>query len=307
MKHIQKYILFSLLLLIVVGCKHNKAFGDRPISDCPQSQVSENRNSDFMELYYGMERDVKGYTFRDSVLDNTCGLIGYNYSDTIFQNIDNYKARLSLGIYLDKEYPNKIIQSRIEEAIDTTLCNDFGYFDDLLLKDLKNKTHPSDSIGVLFKFWDKTFNRIVASLSNEHPSSEYGVTLEARVCVLAHKIYEDSVWVTYIIESTVDYHGSCGCTSVAEYISYNKSNGSILTIQDIKGQYQDIDFAKLLWLEYEKAAAERDTTPNLYFSSKSLLDKADGVAYTNCGLLLYFKPYNIGCGAEGQYNLLIQL
>lgn len=262
---------------------------------------------DYMDLYYGMESNEHGYTFKDSILDNTDGLLGYNYSDTIFYNEDCFKSRLSLGLYMDAEYPNKIIQSHIEKRVDSLLCRDLGYFDESLSTMLKQKDYPCDNITELFKYWERTFEMLVKSYPNDQPTYKYEKTLEARVCVVAHKIYENSEWVTYIIESTVDYHGSCGCTSAAEYISYNNSNGSILTIQDIMEQNQDVDFAKLLWREYEKAATERDTTPNLYFSSKSLLDNADGVAYTKCGVLFYFKPYNLGGGAEGQYNLLIQL
>lgn len=313
MQHSIRHLIFVLLGVILmnsIGCKQNTTSYNCSESDSTayiSKYELDNSRSDFLDLFYGMERCDNHYTFKDSILDNTCGLLGYNFSDTIFYNIDNIKSRLSLGLYMDTGYPNKMIQSRIEKAVDTTLCNQLGYFDDTIRMYLFNKTYPSDSIDSLFEFWEKVFNHITATLSNDRPSSEYGVTLEARVCALAHKIYEDSVWVTYIVESTVDYHGSCGCNSNAEYLSYNKKDGTILTVQDIVKRYPDADFKDLLWSEYKQLALAKNTTPNDYFCSKSLMDCADGVAYTNNGLLFYFRPYHIGGGAEGQYNLLIQL
>lgn len=305
-------IFFSLILINIIGCKLNSSSDYKAESNSAANIMfksdCENSHSDFMDLYYGMESDSDGYTFKDSILDNTSGLSKCNFSDTIYYTGDSLKARLSLGLYMDEKYPNKIVRTRVEEAVDTTLCNGLGYFDETIIRaHLKNKVYPSDSIGTIFEFWKKAFNQITASLSNDRPSSEYEVTLEARVCALSHKIYEDSVWVTYIVESTVDYHGSCGCNSHAEYISYNKNDGTILTVQDIAKRYPDADFKDLLWSEYKQLALAKNTTPNDYLCSKSLMDCADGVAYTNNGLLFYFRPYHIGGGAEGQYNIFIRL
>lgn len=293
-----------------IGCKQNTTVYNSSESDSTayiSKDELDNSRSDFLDLFYGMERCDNHYTFKDSILDTTCGLLGCNFSDTIYYNGDSLKARVSLGLYMDEVYPNKIVQSRIEEAIDTTMCEMLGYFDDTLRSRLNNKNYPSDSINLSFEFWKNTFTQLTSTRSNDYPSSEYKTTLEAKVCVLSHKIYEDSIWATYIVESTADYHGSCGCNSAAEYISYNKNEGTILTVQDIAKRYPDADFAKLLWREYAQLALKRNSAPNQYFYLHSLIDYAYGTAYTIYGVLFYFKPYNIGCGAEGQYNLLIQL
>ncbi len=40
-------------------------------------------------------------------------------------------------------------------------------------------------------------------------------------------------------------------------------------------------------------------------TGEALIERADGAAFVGGGILFYFHPYNIGCGAEGQYNIVI--
>ncbi len=60
----------------------------------------------------------------------------------------------------------------------------------------------------------------------------------------------------------------------------------------------------LIRREYENEAKAKGFTPS-NFTESELLDKANGIAKINEGMILYFHPYNIGCGAEGQYNLVL--
>lgn len=257
----------------------------------------------YLDLFYGMERGSDlNYTFRDSILDNTSGLVGRNIYDTIYNNEDNSKTRISLGIYIDERFPNSKIQSRIEEAIDTAIYNELSFWGNEFAVPLSNSiTYPYKGADDMFVEWNKRFDRLVSTMQNQRPSNEYKeLASEARVAAVAHKIYEDSDWATYIVETSVDYYGSCGCPSSADYFSVNKRNGDILTLDDILKQYDSSNIGDLLISEYQKESGQCGYTPT------ELLKRVDGVAYTTFGLLFYFHPYNIGSGAEGQYNLIIK-
>ncbi len=62
--------------------------------------------------------------------------------------------------------------------------------------------------------------------------------------------------------------------------------------------------ASSLYLEYCKEAATKGFTPG-DITGEYLIEKANGIALVNERILFFFHPYNIGCGAEGQYNLII--
>ncbi len=272
------------------------------LSSC-RIETNELSRPNYLDLFYGMERGSDlNYTFRDSILDNTSGLVGRNIYDTIYNNEDNSKTRISLGIYIDERFPNSKIQSRIEEAIDTAIYNELSIWGNEFAVSLSNSiTYPYKGANDMFVEWNKRFDRLVSTMQNQRPSNEYKeLASEARVAAVAHKIYEDSDWVTYIVETSVDYYGSCGCPCSADYFSVNKRNGDILTLDDILKQYDSSNIGDLLIAEYQKESGQSGYTPT------ELLKRVDGVAYTTFGLLFYFHPYNIGSGAEGQYNLIIK-
>ena len=40
-------------------------------------------------------------------------------------------------------------------------------------------------------------------------------------------------------------------------------------------------------------------------TGQELIDCADGCAIVNEGVMLYYRPYSVGCGAAGEYNLIL--
>ena len=107
------------------------------------------------------------------------------------------------------------------------------------------------------------------------------------------------------MESSVDYHGSNGCPSEADYLTYEISSGDPLSIQEVLALYPVSNLMQKLRDAYVAAAKERNFEPSDSMTGEKLLQEADGAAIINEGLLIYYKPYKIGCGAEGQYNLVI--
>ena len=103
---------------------------------------------------------------------------------------------------------------------------------------------------------------------------------------------------------SVDYHSSCGCPSSADYYTINKQSGEIFNLSKFLAQFKRSDITALIRREYENEAKAKGFTPS-NFTGSELLDKANGIAKINEGMILYFHPYNIGCGAEGQYNLVL--
>ena len=64
-----------------------------------------------------------------------------------------------------------------------------------------------------------------------------------------------------------------------------------------------------LWNAYLEAREERGYAEldGSEVSPDELLTGADGCAIINEGLMFYYLPYHIGCGAEGEYNLVLPI
>lgn len=266
---------------------------------------SDDEEANFLSLAYGMERDDNHkYTFRDSILDHIPTLISRHFIDTIFQDNDTerYKAQISLSIYIDRIFPNKTVRSVVEKKLDRVICK--GLYDEYK-NGLSQKVYPSAKTSDIFKFWKCRFAEFVKEKTNHHPLSEYSEIAAFRLCVVAHKIFEDSHWATYIVQHSLDIHGSCGCGSESDYLTISKSSGDILNIQDAVKPYNKDTIEELVYSEYLNRAVEWNSIETFQPSKSYFIDEADGVAKTKHGLLFYYKPYTIGCGAEGQYNLVI--
>ena len=230
-----------------------------------------------------------------------------------YDNDDDYpcRYRCTLGLYVDKDFPSQEAFKQIELGVDTLLTQSFYYNEEL--KDLKESFAtrkgyaPRDAQDILDRA-KQMFEQFTRQMQPSKPESAYNNPPESRVCIIAHKIYDQGDWASYIIEFSFDYNGSNGCPSWADYITVNKKTGQRLTTDDVVKKYGAEQVSKTLREAFLKAKGERNADLEVQnYSGEELIDAADGCAIVNEGLMFYYRPYNIGCGAEAEYNLVLNL
>lgn len=274
----------------------------------------------WMELFMGMgqvqdEQDKDGYTYnyecRVPELEGIDGILSQELEATWYREGDGKpdRYRCMLGLYVDEDFPSDQVFRQVELGIDTLLTQSFDYNDELeaMKKSfaLRKGYNPKSSQDIMNRA-KQIFNQFTKK-NHELKSDVTGNELpEARVCIVAHKIYDKGDWASYIIEFSFDYNGSCGCPSWADYITVNKKTGHRLTSGDLVEKYGLARVSDSLREAYVKAKGERNVELDVYnLTGQELIDGADGCAIVNEGVMFYYRPYGVGCGAEGMYNLIL--
>lgn len=274
----------------------------------------------WMELFMGMgqvqdEQDKDGYSYnyecRVPELEGIDGILSQELEATWYREGDGKpdRYRCMLGLYVDEDFPSDQIFRQVELGIDTLLTQSFDYNDELeaMKKSLalRKGYNPKSSQDIMNRA-KQIFNQFTKK-SHELKSDVTGNEIpEARVCIVAHKIYDKGDWASYIIEFSFDYNGSCGCPSWADYITVNKKTGHRLTSGDLVEKYGLARVSDNLREAYVKAKGERNVELDVYnLTGQELIDGANGCAIVNEGVMFYYRPYSVGCGAEGMYNLIL--
>lgn len=274
----------------------------------------------WMELFMGMgqvqdEQDKDGYTYnyecRVPELEGIDGILSQELEATWYREGDGKpdRYRCMLGLYVDEDFPSDPVFRQVELGIDTLLTQSFDYNDELeaMKKSLalRKGYNPKSSQDIMNRA-KQIFNQFTKK-NHELKSDVTGnELLEARVCIVAHKIYDKGDWASYIIEFSFDYNGSCGCPSWADYITVNKKTGHRLTSGDLVEKYGLAQVSDNLREAYVKAKGERNVELDVYnLTGHELIDGADGCAIVSDGVMFYYRPYSVGCGAEGMYNLIL--
>ena len=265
-----------------------------------------------LDLMYGMEITPGGrsYELRDSLLESIPLIEKRECVDVWYHNYDNWYCQASLGMYYDKEYPTPEIKRRVSEAVDTLLINEIGYYFYHIAEDsvkLMREFFSQSDEHDMFQFGEWLFNAITPTLKNDKPVEEYWKMYANRICMVTHKVFENDSLVTYIVESSIDYNGSCGCPSSASYYTYRKFDGYLFTTADLTVDYSGNQLEDALGQVYDDLMKSRGyESTHKVLSNNVLSTRMDGCAIIEEGLLVYYHPYNIGVGAEGQYNLIIK-
>ena len=274
----------------------------------------------WMELFMGMgqvqdEQDKDGYIYnyecRVPELEGIDGILSQELEATWYREGDGKpdRYRCMLGLYVDEDFPSDQVFRQVELGIDTLLTQSFDYNDELeaMKKSfaLRKGYNPKSSQDIMNRA-KQIFNQFTKK-NHELKSDVTGNEIpEARVCIVAHKIYDKGDWASYIIEFSFDYNGSCGCPSWADYITVNKKTGHRLTSGDLVEKYGLAQVSDNLREAYVKAKGERNVELDVYnLTGHELIDGADGCAIVSDGVMFYYRPYSVGCRAEGMYNLVL--
>lgn len=230
-----------------------------------------------------------------------------------YHNDDDYPSRYrcTLGLYVDKDFPCQEAFKQVELGIDTLLTQSF--YNTEVIKEInesfaKRKGYaPSNTQDILNRA-KLIFDQYTRQMQPTKPDSTYSNYPESRVCIIAHKIYDQGDWASYIIEFSFDYNGSNGCPSWADYLTVNKKTGQRLTTDYVVKECGAEPVSKNLRKAFVKAKVERNADMEVQnYSGMELIEYADGCAIVNEGLMFYYRPYSIGCGAEGEYFLVLDM
>lgn len=100
---------------------------------------------------------------------------------------------------------------------------------------------------------------------------------------------------------------SCGDNTTRSWFTIDRKTGNQLELCDIVKEDRMQDFAYAMikhlngwgspWFNYAREIRDCDLV--------DLLKQNDGCALVKEGVVVYYHPYNMGCGAEGQFNALV--
>lgn len=277
-------LLLSLFLLGSFSCSQKQGF----------DEVS--RDITLLDLFYGMTGGVEGdcsYRGTCCILDSIPGVIRYEDFGEWKEPDEQRRYESSLILYVDESFPSEAIARKLTIYADS-IFNEYYYQGSTPLPD--NMRTGKDFV----RFFRSRFLEAdsVMGLKNEDKDS-LEVFYPYRLAVVICRIYK----TTYILETSVDGNGSCGCPSDAIYITYD-SNGIPLKFEDIfiKGSENRVNglLNERFDKEYEKKNGQKPEPHDPY----DLV--GDNCALVKEGVLFYYPPYHLGCGAEGQYNLILE-
>lgn len=287
----KKILLFlSFILILAYGCSDKgRTINDKPI---------------LLDLFYGMEFDEGNGVYVDSVLDTIPGLKHFEFEKKwYYTGGDDYNISWQsyLGLYIDSIIPHNIWQN-LQPIINKDLVELISYdeaFDSICGNEIAEMVQTPLEYA---KKWDDLMNKFTEIMRPVLPDTAYKEIIPFRVCGVIHKVFEDNDWVTYLVEFSVDNHGGNGCPSYADYITFSKNDGHRLSAEELFQQYDKSQLSYALIKEFNKEKEQKGYAPT---GDRTLMDEMSGFALVNDGVLIYFQPYVAGCGAEGQYNIII--
>lgn len=294
----------SIILLVVILISANIESLSAEAND--STSLRKNNTELLLDLFYGMEYDENGYTCTDTVLDTINGLkhieISEVWYDSSYDAPVEYKA--SVGIYIDTLI-SPLIWGKIEQIADSNFIDILSYHDGID-KVLRANTYKTSIVDDFIDKWQVLISNVAKNGNSPDENTDFTEITPLRVCSVIHKIYEDDNWETYIIEFSYSIHGSNGCPSYADYLSFNKHDGRILSTEEVFEFYNKTSIEKEFYKEFSKAKKKNGYKPgNGPNNFTDNWNGISGIAIIQNGFLIYYQPYVAGCGAEGQYNIII--
>ena len=317
---------FSTMVMFIAAmmlCGCNTAVTESQTGDSDEIMGYGSDNvtqGSWLELFMGMgydnnenEGSFPHYDCRVPELEDDENIVCQEL-EAIWYDNDDYdptRYRCTLGLYVDKDFPCQEAFKQVELGIDTLLTQSFCYTDEIEdIKQLcaKRKGYAPRNTQDILNRAKQMFDLFTRQMQPSKPDSAYREPPEARVCIIAHKIYDQGDWASYIIEFSFDYNGSNGCPSWADYLTVNKKTGQRLTTDYVVKKYGAEPVSKNLRKAFVKAKEERNADLDVQnYSGMELIEYADGCAIVNEGLMFYYRPYSIGCGAVGEYFLVLDM
>lgn len=145
----------------------------------------------------------------------------------------------------------------------------------------------------------KAFQHQKCSGNNGSPNEQFGFLLTDCWKTDRYCTFYEATWYDLM---------SCGDNTRESYFSVDLNTGKVATLADFvpENKWQELAEIMLKYLRNGNGNIWRhpdfDWVPS---DSLALLKDMNGCALIREGLIIYYYPYEIGCGADGQFNAVI--
>ena len=283
--------------------KHYKEFIDS-LAKCEIPKISLPFYLDSTNSYYPEMHGMINPHAREDIMDETFfPPVPDLYFKSCFElcPIDGCKAEravLAISVPHDKTELLAWVTRKAHEFTVQSINDSSAHIDET--------NNLSSSKQICDYYIDKIRNHYRAYVSSclhseESPNEQFGRMIAP--------VWSKGDYYTFIVSDWYD-NLSCGNNSKVSYLTVNSQTGKELMLLDIIEKRYLRPFSNLLlkyltnyngkWLDstFRRNAITVDT-------GMALIAEIDGCALLNEGLVLYFHPYTIESGAEGQYNAVI--
>lgn len=147
----------------------------------------------------------------------------------------------------------------------------------------------------------KKFDQIQCSGEGDHdvPNEQFGYLLTDCWKTERYCTFYESTWYDCM---------SCGDNTTESYYSIDSETGRVATITDFVLEKDLLRLANLMMKYLKNYKGELWANPDFEWvptDPLELLKAMNGCALIREGLIIYYHPYEIGSGADGQYNAVI--
>lgn len=146
--------------------------------------------------------------------------------------------------------------------------------------------------------WQSFYNHylndfIICENDGKYPTEQFGLIIT--------DVWQNGNYYTMCVHDWYDMMSN-GCPYTTSFYTINASTGKEVSLNDIVSIKDNKRLEKLL---KGKLAWMRKQRCDFPLQKIDFLEECTGVALVKEGLLIYFHPYTIGVGSEGQYNVVI--
>lgn len=129
------------------------------------------------------------------------------------------------------------------------------------------------------------------------------------------KVWENNSRTTFMIHRDWDYSGSCGATYLTRYLTLDRETGRVLKLGDMVHSRHLMDMEKVVYdrlmkLKKERGAdmsGEEEEGSSMSYFYDNHVSLEDIVSQRGDSLVFMFPPYTVGCGAEGDYEVVVPM
>ena len=181
--------------------------------------------------------------------------------------------------------------------VSNTACN----FTNACMEDSSERISPNHSLKSAKEVCDYYIDVARRSFKKEVSVCEHeeNLPLEQHGWMIAD-VWQKGSLHTFLVSSWYDW-SSCGDNTAFSYVTVDSSTGKGLAYEDLIDQADEKELESLLkqYLHNEYRSWTEGE------SKKSLLSQMDGCALLKEGLIIYYYPYTIGSGADGEFFAII--
>ena len=187
--------------------------------------------------------------------------------------------------------------------VSNTACN----FTNACLADSSDRISPNHSLKSAKEICDYYIGAVRRSFKKEVSvcDHEADLPLEQHGWIIAD-VWQKGSLHTFLVSGWYDWN-SCGDNSTFSYATVDAATGKGLGYKDLLNPSDEKKLEKLLlkYLRNEVGMWNDSEDRVASYSKESLLSQMDGCALLQEGLLIYYHPYTIGCGADGEFIAII--